>query len=360
LICRTETVLAEYCESGAHTGALLSMSLSGRLVQWSSGEMRPGVPMTPDVVIPWLSAGKLLTATAVAQLWEQGKLGLDDTVVRWVPAFADRGKESITLRHVLTHTGGFRSMFDLDGRADSSQDAVQRICASRLERDWVPGRRAAYQARSGWQILGEVVRQVSGVAPEEYVTEHVLRPAGMAQTWLWASADVADTLGDRLAPLFDTTGSEPIPAGETGASYCSPGAGACGTVDDLRRFYEMLLAGGMGPDGDRVLQPATVAAMVERQREGLMDESFRHVIDWGLGFVLDSNQHGADTVPYGYGRHCSHRTFGHGGSQCCTGFADPEHGLAVAMIVNGRPGEAAHGERFRRALSALYEDLGLR
>ena len=53
-----------------------------------------------------------------------------------------------------------------------------------------------------------------------------------------------------------------------------------------------------------------------------MDESFRHVVDWGLEFMLDSNQYGADTVPYGYGRHCSPRTFGLGGSQCCTGFAD--------------------------------------
>jgi CubicO group peptidase (beta-lactamase class C family) len=298
--------------------------------------------MTQDAVIPWLSAGKPLTAVAVAQLWEQERLGVDAAVATWVPAFAARGKESITLRHVLTHTGGFRSLFDLEGRADSWDDAVHRVCASRLERDWVPGRRAAYQARSGWQILGEIVRVVSGLAPEAYVATHVLEPAGMEQTWLWADDTVVAAIGDRLAPLWDTSGPEPVAASQEPSAYCSPGAGACGTVDDLRRFYEMLLSGGRGSDGQsRVLRPTTVAALTARHRTGLVDESFRHLLDWGLGFVLDSNQYGPDTVPYGYGRHCSPRTFGHGGSRCCTGFADPEHGLAVAMVVNGRPGEAA-------------------
>jgi CubicO group peptidase (beta-lactamase class C family) len=82
-------------------------------------------------------------------------------------------------------------------------------------------------------------------------------------------------------------------------------------------------------------------------------------VDWGLGFIINSNQYGVETVPYGYGRRASPRTFGHGGRQCCTGFADPEHGLAAALIFGGAPGEEAHQARMREALSALYEGLGL-
>jgi CubicO group peptidase (beta-lactamase class C family) len=108
-----------------------------------------------------------------------------------------------------------------------------------------------------------------------------------------------------------------------------------------------------------MLSPEAVEAIVAGHRIGMYDHTFRHVMDWGLGFLLNSARYGEHTVPYGYGPHASPRTFGHGGSQCCTGFADPENGLAVAIAWNGRPGEAAHDRRLRETLAAVYEDLGL-
>ena len=76
-------------------------------------------------------------------------------------------------------------------------------------------------------------------------------------------------------------------------------------------------------------------------------------------FAQDPTAVRADLPPYGYGRHASRRTFGHSGFQSSTGFADPEHGLVVAAVVNGNPGEPAHTERFRDLTEAIYEDLGL-
>jgi CubicO group peptidase (beta-lactamase class C family) len=99
--------------------------------------------------------------------------------------------------------------------------------------------------------------------------------------------------------------------------------------------------------------------MTARQRVGQYDKTFKHVIDWGLGFVLQSNQYGADTVPYGYGPHASPRTFGHSGSRSSIGYADPEHGLAVACVFNGAPDEAKHDVRMREVNTAIYEELGL-
>ena len=185
----------------------------------------------------------------------------------------------------------------------------------------------------------------------------------MNDSWLAASAERVGRLGERLAELYDTSGSRPrvaeALAGPAAAQRGAPGAGARGPMADLGRFYEMLLAGGVGPRGERVLRAPTVVAMTARHRVGLVDETFGHIIDFGLGFIIDSNRYGADTVPYGYGRHCSGRTFGHGGSQCCAAFADPEPGLVVALAVNGRPGEKRYSARFRSALTALYEDLEL-
>jgi CubicO group peptidase (beta-lactamase class C family) len=99
--------------------------------------------------------------------------------------------------------------------------------------------------------------------------------------------------------------------------------------------------------------------MTSRQRTGLKDNSFGQVIDWGLGFLINSARYGAAAIPYGYGRHASDGTFGHGGMQSSSGFADPENKLAVAIIFNGLPGEPKHQKRIHDAATALYEDLGL-
>ena len=99
--------------------------------------------------------------------------------------------------------------------------------------------------------------------------------------------------------------------------------------------------------------------LTARQRIGLFDHTFQHTLDLGLGFIVDSNRHGAGTVPYGYGRHASEATFGHSGSQSSCAFADPEHQLVVAWHCNGQPGEPRHQKRAREINSMIYEELGL-
>ena len=115
-----------------------------------------------------------------------------------------------------------------------------------------------------------------------------------------------------------------------------------------------LLDGGRG-----LLTPQSVRELTTPQRVGLYDQTFRHTMDWGLGFIVNSAKYGVDTVPYGYGRNASPGTFGHSGSQSSSAFADPQHGIAVAIVWNGMPGESKHQQRQRETLTALYEDLGL-
>jgi len=83
------------------------------------------------------------------------------------------------------------------------------------------------------------------------------------------------------------------------------------------------------------------------------------VMDWGLGLIPNPAIYGDPDVPYAYGRHAGRRAFGHSGRRSSTAFADPEHGLVVALMVNGLPGDAEHAARFRVLLEAIYEDLGL-
>ena len=167
--------------------------------------------------------------------------------------------------------------------------------------------------------------------------------------------------GERLGRMYSTEGDEPMERNwrrEAHVVGCSPGGNGHGPIRELGRFYEMLLARGEW-NGRRLVTPQTVEALTTPHRVGLVDKTFKAKLDWGLGFICDSKHYGEDLIPYGYGRHASRRTFGHSGFQSSTGFADPEHGLAVAFVANGHPGEPRHTERFREVSEAIYEDLGL-
>jgi len=120
----------------------------------------------------------------------------------------------------------------------------------------------------------------------------------------------------------------------------------------------MLLNGGE-LDGVRILSADTIKQFTSRQRVGLFDLSFKHIVDFGFGFIVNSNRYGADTVPYGFGPHASDETFGHNGFQSTSAFADPRHGLVAVIIPNGTPGDVVHEQRLREMLGALYEDLAL-
>ncbi|MFO0917106.1 MAG: serine hydrolase [Planctomycetaceae bacterium] len=145
------------------------------------------------------------------------------------------------------------------------------------------------------------------------------------------------------------------------SNYCtrpSPGSSFRGPIRELGQFYEALLAVLDGRRDD-LLSRNTLQIMTSRQREGLVDRTFLHTVDFGFGVIIDSNRYGAETVPYGYGRYCSPRTFGHGGSQSSQGYCDPECGLVVAYQFNGRPGEPQHQRRVKSLNEAIYQDLAL-
>lgn len=322
------------------------------------GESRPGTAMTPDTLTLWLSAGKPITAVAIARLVERGQLTFDDLVAQHIPEFGVAGKQDITIRHLLTHTAGFR---EADKLAENLpwDEMIARICATALEQDWQPGAKAGYQTMSSWFILGELIRRVTGRDLGRHIRESVLEPFSMNDSWMGMPADEITRYGSRMGLMHFSGRSEfrvhPFWNAPEDFAACRPGSGMRGPIRELGRFYEALL----NNHETGFLQPATLAELTRPQRVGLFDHTFLHKLDLGLGFILNSNRYGAETVPYGYGRHASEAAFGHGGSQSSCAFADPEHQLVVAWHCNGQPGEPRHQKRARELNSAIYQDLGI-
>jgi CubicO group peptidase (beta-lactamase class C family) len=357
---RTLDVIDAGMAEGLHIGAQLHLMLRGQsIAEVAVGESRPGVAMETDTVMLWLSCTKAIVAAAVCQLWERDKFALDDPVATYIPEFAQNGKENITIRHILTHTAGFRSAPSGWPKAPQ-RDVVDRILAARLEPGWIVGRTAGYHAISSWFVLGELIKRLDGRPCETFIYEELFEPLGMHESWLAITAEQYEALGTRLGIMQNTDGGkmEPLNLDTLEAcTNCRPSGSGHGPIRQLARFYQMMLNGGK-LDGRRVLLPQTVEAMTARHRTGSYDKSFLHVVDWGLGIMINSFAYSAET-PYQFGPYASPRTFGHGGFQSSVGCADPENKLVVAVVFNGCPGEAKHQQRVKALFTAIYEDLGL-
>ncbi len=351
--------LAEGIVDGLHIGAQAYASVSNKvIVDIALGESTPGVEMTPDTLMLWLSATKPITAVCIAQLWERGKLNLDDQVAKHIPEFAANGKDIITIRHLLTHTAGIRGAAS-NTTPDPWETTIAKICAAKIEPGWVPGRKAGYHVASTWFILGELVRRLDGRPLSQYVRDEIFLPLKMVDSWIGLPPEQYSTYGPRIGILQNTDGEMLRSHGwdtREAAARCSPGGSGRGPARELACFYEMLLQGGT-LDGAKIISPQTVEAMTARQRVGMFDQTFSHIMDWGLGFIPNNNQYGIDTIRYGYSPLASWRTFGHGGNQSSVAFADPKRKLAAALIFNGTPGDAEHDQRLRSALTLLYENL---
>lgn len=364
-----EALIEAGIEGGLHLGGQVVVSRGGEVVEeLVVGASAAGRAMRGDEIVLWMSSGKPITAAAVMQLVERGEVGLDEPVAAYLPTFAAHGKEAVTVRHLLTHTGGFRTARFKFPRDDWGT-IIAAICDA--EPEWEAGEQGGYHTQTSWFILGELVRLVDGRAIERYVREEVFLPLGMEDSWVGmppGTYNGYEQAGRLMAMPITSVGrfAENDKVTATWNTRPRPGGNGMGPVRELVRFYEMLLGGGER-DGVRVLKSETVATMTSRQRTGMVDQTFMQEVDWGLGLAINSAHLQAQTpngpawhrVPYGYGPYASRDTFGHGGAQSSVFFADPGYGLAVGIVFNGMPGEAKHHMRVNAVLEGLYEDLGL-
>lgn len=343
-------------EAGWHLGAQVYVSRHGEvLLDTAIGDAAPGRALRVDDLMLWYSSGKPWTVVALLQLWEQGRVGLDDLVADYVEGWGG-GKERATLRHVLTHTGGFPMpndpVFDADVTWEESLAATAAAPAL-----WEPGTRAGYHAASGWRVLGAVIERVDGRRVDQYLRDEIAKPLGLDDCWLGIPPEVQREYGDRIAPVHWTGHRLPklVDGGIEMAPYridevhnepwhiakVEPGGGMRGPARELGRFYEALL--GHGP---ALLDAKTIEPMIAVHRWGVRDATFGTKIPWGLGVQVDF------TGGPGW------RAFGHGGMASSRGLADPDLGLVVVMVSNGLAGYFDAEARLIEVTDAVYAALG--
>jgi CubicO group peptidase (beta-lactamase class C family) len=278
------------------------------------------------------SVSKAVTAVAILQLVEQGKVGLDDTVQSYVPGFPDKGSP-VTIRHLLTHTSGIRHYRATDF-SDSMGENVKPISSFeegiKIFKDdpllFVPGKYYFYSSYAV-NLLQGVVEKASGMAFEDYLRRYVWNPAGMLST----AFDVPERIISHRAKGYrvECGRTRNYPYGDVSYKFAS--GGMVSTVEDLVRF-------GIALNHERLLKADTIALMYRPiEAVAQFDENGppqRMGFSQGLIWRISKDPAGQDYV-----HHCGTVK---GYNACIVNY--PDQDLVVAIAGNGHPVTPARRE----------------
>ncbi|GIF01363.1 serine hydrolase domain-containing protein [Paractinoplanes rishiriensis] len=345
---------------GRETGVQVAVYRGGELVVDAvAGLADPetGRPVRAGTPFYAWSMGKAITSTIVHRLVERGLFGYDTTIASLWPEFGIKGKDAVTVRHVLHHTAGVPGIGTETTAADLCDwDLIcGRIADSELW--WEPGTQTGYHSYTFGYLLGEVCRRATGTPIGELVHTEVAEPIGMRGE-LWFSVPPAEQ--HRLARLVDdpATDSDQPPAlppdspiARSAAFEVWPSAALGNRPDVLAadipatgkmtaravsRMYAALV-GEVG--GVRLLRPETMRTVLADRFEGT-DQIFGNEAAWCLGFALGR-----------LGGSPADGTFGFGGGGGSFGYADPAAGLAMAYVKNRQTDDFADAEEIVRLVA---------
>ena len=357
----------------------------GEARQWQSAGAALGALRTPPRAPPhrplraadlmnWQSISKVLTTLCVATLVEQGKLALDDLVVKHFPEFCasqhlgsdsaeaddEEGlfrKDRITIAQLMNHTHGVFRTRDPAEQGKKAwlhpfewewHEVLQIFCEKLVHAPGV-GRIAAYNATEAFTCLGEIVQRLSGRTFRDYVVEEVLRPLGLDESVVPAgAADEAHFAGfaDTLAEFRWGEGDADGQVGYNTLRYMSPSCGLRSSAGDVAKIGECLLRHGWPVLRD----PATLAQFTHKTRGDMFDIVMGCICDWTHGLVID------------WWSLCNIASagFGCGGAGSSIVVVDPQTNVSIALAythrIGSRPG---HYWREARVIRAVWADLGL-
>lgn len=273
----------------------------------------------PEPVFLLASITKPITAAAVMTLVDAGQLSLDDKVAKFFPAFTGEGRETITVRHCLTHTGGLPDMLADDEmlREKHAPLADYREGAIKAPLKFAPGSKYSYSSM-GILLSAEIAQKITGKPFADIVEERVFRPLGMHHTGYGLRGRVnSTTVPSQAAPAMTEAGKKSWNSWNWNSEYWrnlgAPWGGALGSAADIARFYDEFLN-----QRGRILKPATESLMITNQSPSGVKAS-------GLGFDLPPSV-GAPA--------CGPRTFGHNGSTGTYSWADPDTGTVCIVLTS--------------------------
>jgi len=350
------------------------------------------VPYRKDDIFRICSMTKAITSVAIMQLYEEGKLGLDDAVQDYVPAFKNTqvldtfnekdstyttvpAKSPITLRQLLTHSSGIAYGDFYPGKVQAvyeknnmlgvglshptwtTEEFINRLAAVPLA--FQPGDHFMYGLNM--DVLGRVIEVVSGEKLSDYFRKHIFEPLGMKDTYFYLPKEKQS----RLAPVYgydanntfqmltnDPLVSNPDYPKSADIGHYAGGGGLSSTAMDYAIFIQSLLNNGIY-NGKRILSRKTIEVLTADQMISLNQQgkgfSNRPGETFCLGFSLRTDQgKGINSKSPG--------TYEWGGYYTTKFFIDPKEDLIFVGMMQIH--NFQHGEFFDRVAAILYSAIG--
>lgn len=318
-------------------GAVVIVGHNGQVVYRKAYGSRALVPrreaMTLDTIFDCASLTKVVaTTTAIMQLWEQGKLRMSDPLAKYLPEFAQNGKQDITIRQLLVHYSGLPDDLDLTKKWEGKDTANRMAFEVAPER---PAGTAFVYSDINFIVLGALVERLSGESLDAYAAKHVFAPLGMKETRFLPPASwlprIAPTEEDENHHLLHGIVHDPTARRMGGVAGH---AGMFSTADDLATFAQALLDGGRG-----VLTPATVAKMTSPQQPatGTAVRGF----GWDIDSPFSTNR--GELLPVG--------GYGHTGFTGTSLWIDPATQTYIVLLTNAVHLNAVPGHEKGSAVS---------
>jgi len=365
-------------EEGLEVGAAAAVTVDGESVVdiWAGDADPNGTPWERDTIVNVYSTTKTMAATCMLALADRGELDFDAPVAQYWPEFAQHGKESVLVKHVMSHTAGLpgfvppvtaAQIYDVD--AIAAQLAGQELW-------WEPGTQSGYHALTQGNLEGEILYRITGTRMAEWFQREIADPLGADfHMSLPASEDarVAELIPPAVNP---TTADSPVAelvindvaismdsiAGRTLTSAMLdatepqtrewraaeiPAAGGIGNARSIARIHSMLACGGE-VDGVRIMSEAGARRGLEVQIDNLDQVLMTHMRH-GIGFARELD--GWVTSP-------NENTMFWGGWGGSVAIVDFDARASISYVMNRMDDQLTGDQRNQRISAAAYAALG--
>jgi CubicO group peptidase (beta-lactamase class C family) len=356
-------LIESHVKEKRYPGCQIALAHDGQLVlDKSFGMARIGqghaadteaVPARSDSLWLLYSNTKVIVATALWKLHEQGRLRFTDKVTDYLPEFGRHSKEAITLFQVITHQGGFPDRDVPSSVWHDHAQVRQAVCDFSLQ--WPPGSRIQYHGLSAHWVLAMVIEAVTGQDFRAYITDTILRPLGLENDLF---VGLPEAQQSRMTYLYEPAATElqqQLRDESTSTTWQRagvPGGGAYGTARGMVALYQMMLQGGR-LNGVQLVSPRTLAYAIQNHTGDRVDEFMGMPMHRGLGPHLRGHSVGIR----GLGSLASPRAFGHGGVGTSYCWADPDSGVSFAYITNSRVPDPWHSLRLDQVSNLVHAAL---